>query len=373
MKQKQILISGGPVHAYLDDVKIITNKFRGGLMAQMAEQFLEEDDINVTYVCKKQSVEPSKIKGWNCTRNIIYHNGINDYMNIVLELAPDMDAVILGAAVANLVPKNKIEGKFPSHNYKEGDTIPIDFTIAPRIIDRVKKVAPKTQLFGFKLLAGVDYDELISAAYGVLLESKATAIIANDSMDLMNKYVVTKERGIHQMTNNNLVDWITERLNEEYYRTILLDTVFNIDKNISALKVLAENYKTLFSMVPEGFTFGSLAVKLDNGGFITTARGKNEIEDFVFVKNVDHEKRIVYVEGNKKASLNSPLLDRIFSNTEVRAIVHFHGVQTGIPMCSYATPGTTKDTNRDCALIEKSFVIENHGSYLLIDEEGNVL
>ena len=31
----KMLITGGPVHAYLDAVKIITNKFKGGLMAEL--------------------------------------------------------------------------------------------------------------------------------------------------------------------------------------------------------------------------------------------------------------------------------------------------------------------------------------------------
>ena len=32
---KRILVTGGPVHAFLDDVKIITNSFKGGLMARL--------------------------------------------------------------------------------------------------------------------------------------------------------------------------------------------------------------------------------------------------------------------------------------------------------------------------------------------------
>src|ERR1035441_6034934 len=97
-------------------------------------------------------------------------------MKQVVELAPKYDAVILGAAVANLIPVERFPGKFPSHNYKPGDIIPFSLKIAPRIIDEVKAVAPKTHLFGFKLLSGVPHDELISAAYGVLLESHATAV-----------------------------------------------------------------------------------------------------------------------------------------------------------------------------------------------------
>ncbi|TSC83278.1 MAG: hypothetical protein G01um101419_108 [Parcubacteria group bacterium Gr01-1014_19] len=34
---KRVLITGGPVHCYLDAVKIITNRFKGGLMAELAE------------------------------------------------------------------------------------------------------------------------------------------------------------------------------------------------------------------------------------------------------------------------------------------------------------------------------------------------
>jgi phosphopantothenoylcysteine synthetase/decarboxylase len=34
----KILITGGPVHAYLDPVKIITNKFKGGLMAELDKE-----------------------------------------------------------------------------------------------------------------------------------------------------------------------------------------------------------------------------------------------------------------------------------------------------------------------------------------------
>ncbi|KKM72978.1 hypothetical protein LCGC14_1415080 [marine sediment metagenome] len=383
---KKILITGGPVHAYLDVVKIITNKFRGGLIAQMAVDFLSRKDrglcdVHITYLCTKQSKQPlldgTVYSGENPALNIVYHDGIDDYMDKVLELAPKMDAVILGAAVANLIPKNKIEGKFPSHNYKEGDTIPIDFTIAPRIIDRVKEVAPKTQLFGFKLLAGVGYDELISAAYGVLLESKATAVIANDAMDLMHKYVVTKERAVHPMLNKELAEWILDRLKEEYYRTEFKILSFENITNPRNIQKLADLHKDRFTSIPEGFVFGSLAVR-DGLGFVTTSRGKNELASFVNVWEVDHEKRIVYVaedakEGNIKATLNAPLLDKIFTNKKVHSIVHYHKEIGGLRTYEYATPGTTTDTNRPEVLNGKSFNIRDHGCYVLYNKEGDNL
>ena len=51
----KILITGGPVHAYLDAVKIITNKFKGGLMAELADKFKFQPDgagVEITYLTR---------------------------------------------------------------------------------------------------------------------------------------------------------------------------------------------------------------------------------------------------------------------------------------------------------------------------------
>lgn len=164
---KKILITGGPVHAHLDSVKVITNRFKGGLMCQLVEDLLGYD-THVTYVCAPSvgAVLPKE----HDRLTLVTHGGFDDYYRKVLELAPTMDGVILGAAVANLIPANPYQGKFPSHSYKPGDIIPLNFKIAPRVIDEVKRVAPNAQLFGYKLLSNVSRDELIRAAYGIVLD-----------------------------------------------------------------------------------------------------------------------------------------------------------------------------------------------------------
>jgi hypothetical protein len=58
----RILITGGPVHAYLDAVKIITNKFKGGLMAELGKEsrlreFLRGIGSIREYICLTLSVE----------------------------------------------------------------------------------------------------------------------------------------------------------------------------------------------------------------------------------------------------------------------------------------------------------------------------
>ena len=363
----RILITGGPVHAYLDAVKIITNKFKGGLMAELADRLKFVDpNVEITYLTAKGMKVPS-------TNNptILYHDGFDDYRYQVKYLAPDFDAVILGAAVANLIPLNPLKGKFPSHNYKVGDRIPIDFTIAPRIIDEVKLVAPKTHLFGFKLLSGVTHDELISAAYGVLLESKATAVFANDAKDLMHKYAVTKERGVHTMGIGEMAHFIMEAVRDTYYHTRNLECDASWPNSNATLNVLADRYADKFLPIPEGYVFGTIAVRNGDGSFVTTGRGKHEMNDRAVVHSVDHGTYEVLVYGDRKATLNAPLLEWVFRhNKKAHAIVHYHAPNLDLEKTlPYAIPGTLRDSTRYQNDIQSSFNIAGHGCFLLLNEK----
>ncbi len=359
---KKILITGGAVHGKLDDVKLITNRFRGGLMAELAD--LLSPFFEVTYLTSRGSVLPQEVVG------IIYHDGLYDYQDRVLKMAPDMDAVILGGAVANLIPQMPFSGKFPSHNYKPGDVINIPFVIAPRIIDQVKKVAPKTCLVGFKLLSGVSQNELIDAAYGVLQESGASVVIANDAKDLSKKFIVTKEKTAIPCNMGEVAEFLSGLIKSKYYKTVMVpyrEAVDYLLKNNVLFNELKEQYKAKFE---KHNNFGTVAVRIYENTFITTSRKKESVG--VYIDRVDHEQHIVYCEGECKATLNAPLLDRIFkANPRVAYIVHYHEIVEGLPLYEYETPATVADSQRHG--IGKSFCIKHHGCYLLFNEEGLLL
>jgi len=363
---KKILVAGGPVHAYLDAVKMITNRFKGGLMCQLAEN-LSTFDSEVVYLCSP-SVGAQTPRSYGQIR-VITHKGFDDYRHKVMELAPVMDGVILGAAVANLIPAKPYVGKFPSHNYKPGDVIPIDFTIAPRVIDEVKLVAPKTHLFGYKLLSGASYEELIQAAYNIVLEARATAVFANDTEDLQQKYAVTKELGVHPLCQEDLAAWIWEVLNDTYYATTFDDGPGAPDGTINKVRELVKRYANYFLVSKAGFIFGTIAVR-HQSGFVTTGRGKRELDSVAYVAKVDHAKRKVYVTDNAKASLNAPLLAKIFDNPAVETIVHYHEQVPNLPTHPYAPPGTVRDSERPNGT---SFNIQEHGCMLLFDKAGRQL
>lgn len=410
----KILVTGGPVGANLDPVKIVTNRFRGGWMAQLADDLLPYEAVaggvpEITYLTAKGAVLPRNNDlpdNANQWIHVVYHDGFHDYMAKACELAKEMDAVIMGAAVANLIPVAlferyydnhgtpgvvEVEGsipmplteKFPSHNYKPGDRIFMEWTIAPRVIDEMKKHMPKHgHLFGFKLLAGQPHDELIRAAYEVLLGSGATAVIANDpKQGLETKHIVTKERGVHTIDVKQLADWLWDVMEDEYYRTVGGDGLYvgmeteGIQYAEKRVKETIAKYQSRFVEVENGMKFGTVAWRVNpfGNGFVTTGRGKKELDETVYVWSVNHPERIVHVRGLKgrKATLNAPLLDRIFDRqgTKVQGIVHLHEQVDGLPTFPYAPPGTVRDSmTRPC---DGPFNIEGHGCFLLLDRDGN--
>jgi hypothetical protein len=399
---KNILVTGGPVGANIDPVKIVTNKFRGGMMSELAKELAMYKGARVTYLCSKGSVEPISPADGGIVCEVVHHDGFHDYMKKVCELAKDMDAVILGAAVANLIPVNWYQGylysnarpvlvdpvpmplkdKFPSHNYKPGDSIFMEWTIAPRVIDMVKEHLPKTgHLFGFKLLAGQPHDELIRAAYEVLLSSRATAVIANDpTKGLETKHIVTKERGVHTIGFKELDKWIWKMLEDEYYSTDTIPNLFgtaaedDVNYAMGRLKSVISTYRSRFVEVENDMRFGTVAWRVNplGSGFVTTGRGKREMDELTYVWQVDHKNKVVRVQG-LKATLNAPLLDRIFDRQgpKVQGIVHVHGQVEGLPTYPYAPPGTVRDSmTRPC---DSSFNIEGHGCFLLLDRDEMVI
>lgn len=372
---KKVLVTGGPVHAYLDPVKIVTNRFKGGTMALLASDLMYKHDCEVKFVCSKAVTEAASHVGES---NVVHHDGFMDYMATVNGMAKDFDAVILGAAVANLIPAEPWTSKFPSHNYKPGDIVNIPFVIAPRVIAQVKaNMKPGAHLFGFKLLSGQPFDELIRAAYDLLLESGATVVFANDpQLGLDKKFAVTKERAVIPVSLTELPEFIKAVMDDEYYHTVEVPWV----SEGNGLKEAEKRVRELIYANDSGFVevngmkFGTVAWRAERG-FVTTARGKKETEELAYVLGASHDSRAVTVlrnnGGTSKATLNAPLLARIFEkNPTVHGILHFHHQEAGLTMQGWAPPGTVRDTERD---VREPFNVEGHGCYLFLNEKGEVI
>ena len=209
--------------------------------------------------------------------------------------------------------------------------------------------------------------EIIEETYRSLLENKWYFVIL-DVKGVLN--VLTKEKSLFEI--NNEQQFINEFEQDIYYKTIISNQKMKINKNdLKIYKEYIKKYKEIMlkNIYGDKYIFGSIAVKTENG-FITTIRGKENLNDYTIVNSVDHTNHTLNV-ANKKATLNAPLLDYLFKNDKVKVIVHInHEYDDKLPYYDYAFPGTVRDSIRNN---KTSFNIEHHGVIYLFDKDGKLI
>jgi len=177
-----------------------------------------------------------------------------------------------------------------------------------------------------------------------------------------------------------------DKPDDQHYKTVLIESkllpecITNPDSvELQNVRKVAKKYAHKFREEADGHVFGTIARRADLRmdkwipGFITTARGKRELEDWTYVPVVDHVHRVV-LAGPKKATLNAPLLERLFhDNTELDLIVHYHEFDSRYSTLAYGEPGTKADSLRDIPKGCKGFNIEDHGLFLLFYHPVEIL
>jgi hypothetical protein len=343
---KKILISVGAIPAKLDSVKFITNRFKGGLALKTAN-FLAEKGNDVTIIAWKFTEIKTNLP-------IIYIEDVMDYYKKVL--AFKADAYILAGAVANLMPSSPYEGKFPSHKYKVGEKFNVEFEIAPRVIDEIKKVYPRSTLIAYKLYDG-SHDELISSAKKTLFDSSANVVFANHpSWAKTKKIVLTQDGAVFECSFDEHCNLIHKLINEDFYSTEV-----NGD-NQNQLNEIEEYVVNNYPIFEEnGRFYGTFAVKRTNS-FITSTRGKKsgktDISE-VFSVNNDTKK----ITASSKATLNAPLLAKMFDlNNNFTILLHGHKLIGKVIHSEYEFAGSVGDLNFASHVnAGEEILLTNHG------------
>lgn len=343
----KIVVTAGPIPARLDSVKFLTNRFKGGLAVKTAE-YLRAKGHDVVIVAWKFNKLDTTIP----VLNVI---DVVDYCNTVLS-CEDTDAFILAAAVANLMPSKPYEGKFPSHNYKVGEKFDIQFEIAPRLIDQLKVKFPTTTLIGYKLFDGTN-EQLIDAARHTLYDSKANLVFANNpEWAKDHKLAVTPDGSVFPVTFDEHLALIDKLVRERWFRTSV--SAYHCEKLTAEDKQIIREYPKY--KVGE-HTFGCFAIR-KNRGFITTTRGKlGGVREIAYV-NAVHPSGVVY--ANKKATLNAPLLARIFElNPHINYLIHGHEIKGQLLHNEYEFPGSFGDLGNADITLQNTFVwrLKEHG------------
>ncbi|MHA2426997.1 MAG: phosphopantothenoylcysteine decarboxylase domain-containing protein [Candidatus Hermodarchaeia archaeon] len=342
----KILLTAGPIPAKLDSVKVVTNKFKGGLSALAAARLGEYFDVEVIKWEGAQLKLPPYIEVTNIS-------DVLDYKDTVL--STEADAYILSAAVANLMPVSPWRGKFPSHNYSVGEEFDIKFTIAPRIIDQVKKEYPRSTLIGYKLLDGSE-ESLIQAGTDTMRQSRANVVFCNHPKTAkVYKVALTPDGSRIRMTFDEHIDFIRRTVNLKWYRTIIIAEGLQ-PSAVEAWKEV-EHLKEILDEVAFYGGFGTIAVRAQRG-FATTTRGKKG-NGICFVWSADPETRTVI--ANTKATMNAPTIHRMFqAYPEARYILHSHKQIKELPTNPYAFPGTHEE---DEMPLKCAFNVKHHGYY----------
>lgn len=317
MESKNVLVTCGPIPARLDSVKFITNRFKGGLAFKTAYS-LVDNGYNVTILCWKHTQVPlhngKNILDFPC--NVVTVLDVVEYYNWIESHATEFDAFVLAAAVANLMPNNPYTDKFPSHLYKVGDKFNVEFEIAPRAIDIVKKKNTRSCLIGYKLFDAKSDDELIDIARHTLDDSKANIIFANTpSTAKERKLALFQDNTVIECNFEEHLELIRRAIDSQYYTTNVCADMMNEMKHcqlnaINMCKELVRKFEETLTTDGDK-TYGTIAIKVPEvGGFVTTSRGHKG--NPVYVASVDDINRVIHADG--KATLNAPALNKFIEH-----------------------------------------------------------
>jgi phosphopantothenoylcysteine decarboxylase/phosphopantothenate--cysteine ligase len=364
----RVLITGGPVPIYIDDMRVLSNSAKGGQSAEYADLFAKKGH-RVTYLTAKLAIKPrdKRVK-------VVYHDGFDDYREKVKQLSKRNDLVVLSAAVANFMRKGgRYKGKINPNAVGE---LVLRLVPTPKVIGEVKKANPNCCLIGFKLMSGATREKLIDGAWKVVINSHADLVIANDKRELMKKLILAKDKSVREAgTLKEVVDFIEKIAGDRHFKTrIVSEDLSQYSDVIGVCQRLAEKNSKKFMPWSKdtGKRFGCVAV-LSRNGMVISPREKEAPErkwSWVVVKDVDPARmRILAIGG--KASLNAPLLWHAFKrNRRAAYIIHYHKQRKGLPTVEWAPPGTLREYK---SARKGSFNLGRHGAVELYDKKGNLL
>ncbi len=170
VRGRRILVTGGPVPARLDAVRLLSSPFTGALAIEIAKD-LHLCGADVSLILGSQSIAaPSWL-------NATLVSDISEYREGVLHTLAAMPhcAAVLSAAVADFAPRETRAGKT---NSASGPWSP-ELVATPKVIDEVHTRFPSLEIVGFKYEVGESHENLMrtalarAARHGACLANRA--------------------------------------------------------------------------------------------------------------------------------------------------------------------------------------------------------
>lgn len=183
LKNKKILVTGGPVWVPIDKVRVITNIFGGSLGLKIAIKAAEMGGAVIFLLGPSRINIPQTLPK---NLKIIRFKYFEELLMLMKKeiYSNKCNIVIHSAAVPDYIPKNIYNGKIKSGKKK----LVIEFKPTLKIVDLIKKWNSSVFLVKFKLEVGLTEKQLINVAYMSMVFSRADLIVANDFLDTRNEH-----------------------------------------------------------------------------------------------------------------------------------------------------------------------------------------
>lgn len=193
---KRFLVTAGPTIEYIDNVRVITNKSSGKMGAAIAKE-AQKRGAEVTLVYGLgTAILPSKVKVLNVeTTEEMRSTVLEELRNV------DYDIAIATAAVSDWTLAKPYKGKVSTWKVS---SLTLKLKPTSKIVDKIKKISPKTFLVVFRAGYGVSDKKLIESAYKRLKRANADLVVANDvsrkgvgfRVDTNEVFIIDKKKNV---------------------------------------------------------------------------------------------------------------------------------------------------------------------------------
>ncbi len=164
----RVLITAGGTREPIDAVRVIANSSTGRLGAVLAERAAAAGLDVVLLRAGHGAPAPDGVKARAFSSSA-------DLAALLEAEAPAADVIVHAAAVADYLPAPEA-GKISS----DAEELVLRMRRAPKLVDRLRALAPGALLIGFKLTAGADDATRLAAADSLLRRADLDLVVAND-------------------------------------------------------------------------------------------------------------------------------------------------------------------------------------------------
>jgi phosphopantothenoylcysteine decarboxylase/phosphopantothenate--cysteine ligase len=168
---RRVIVTAGPTVEPIDPVRFVSNR-SSGKMGYAIAQAARDAGAEVTLV-----TGPTALRAPNGVR-VIPIESAEEMKDAVLAVLPEMDAVVMAAAIADYRPREVSQRKIKKRD--AGSELTIRMTENPDVLKAIIAARrPKTIVVGFKAESG----EATVEAERMLREKKVDLVVANDISD----------------------------------------------------------------------------------------------------------------------------------------------------------------------------------------------